>query len=123
MADNVNVNPSGSTLIATDDVNGVQFQKVKLTIGGNGLDNETISRDNPIPVEDIGLLKLIKNIFGRFSFSTDSSLRISGAVTTSGTVTTMSTGNIGFGDSGKTSTIQQVSANTFYGSVGRNFTR
>jgi hypothetical protein len=75
-----------------------------------------------------GFFKRMMAVFGKMSFSANSSLRVDcgGSTVAVGTVTkvtTMSTGNIGFGDSGKPSTVQQMSANTFYGSIGRNFTR
>lgn len=37
MADNIDVTPGTGKTVATDDVSGVQFQKVKLDIGGDGL--------------------------------------------------------------------------------------
>jgi hypothetical protein len=50
MADNVSVNlSSGTASIATDDVGGVQYQNVKLDIGGNGL-SVPVSSSNPLPV-------------------------------------------------------------------------
>lgn len=78
---------------------------------------------------DISVRNIIKRLMS-FSFATDSSLRVSGPVTvSSGTVTTvttvgtMTTGNIGFGDQGKTSAAMLMSASMFYSSVGRNFGR
>ena len=71
-----------------------------------------------------GSVKSILKKLMHFSFATDSSLRVSGPVTvSSGTVTTVTTGNIGFGDQGKTSAAMLMSANMFYNSVGRNFSR
>lgn len=50
MADNVNINASSGTAnIATDDVGGVQFQNVKIDVGGNGL-SVPLSSSNPLPV-------------------------------------------------------------------------
>lgn len=50
MADNVSINASsGTASIATDDVGGVQYQNVKLDIGGNGL-SVPVSSSNPLPV-------------------------------------------------------------------------
>ena len=37
MADNVAITAGAGTVIATDDVGGVQFQRVKLDIGGDGV--------------------------------------------------------------------------------------
>lgn len=36
MADNINVTQGTGTIVATDDVAGVHFQKVKIDLGGNG---------------------------------------------------------------------------------------
>lgn len=36
MADNVNITPGSGAIVATDDVSGVQFQKTKLDMGGDG---------------------------------------------------------------------------------------
>lgn len=41
MADNVSIDPGTATPIATDDVGGVQFQKIKLNLGGDGVDGST----------------------------------------------------------------------------------
>lgn len=38
MADNVPINPGTTTPIATDDVAGVQFQKIKVNLGADGVD-------------------------------------------------------------------------------------
>ena len=73
----------------------------------------------------------IKNLmqkFGRFSFASDSSMRVSvtNAVSTtisSGTVTTVTTANMSVGDIGKNGTAMLQSAQGFYGSVGANFVR
>lgn len=58
MADNltttttVSTVPSGS-VIATDDVSGVHFQKVKIDVGGDGA-SVVLSNSNPLPVSDAG---------------------------------------------------------------------
>ena len=103
-------------------------QVVKLQLGNAGENGGLASVDNPIPKQESGILRLLHRVFGRFSFSTTSALRTeisnSPSVTIlSGTVTTVSTGNVGFGDAGKSSTIQQTSAMMFYGTVGANFIR
>lgn len=36
MSDNVPVHPGGSTFIATDEVGGVQYQRVKIAVGADG---------------------------------------------------------------------------------------
>lgn len=113
MADNINVNPTGSTQIATDEIGGVHYQKV-MSVNENGDVGS-----------DIGwIAKLLMKVFSRFSFTGTSELRTStsGSVSiSSGTVTTVGTGNIGFGDQGKASAAISNSANMYYNSVRRNF--
>lgn len=41
MADNVAITAGSGTSIATDDVSGVHFQKVKINLGGDGVDGST----------------------------------------------------------------------------------
>ena len=55
MSDNVTV--AGAS-IATDDVGGVQFQKAKINLGGDGVDDGTVGVGNPLPV--IGLGELVE---------------------------------------------------------------
>lgn len=127
MADNINIAPTGSTPIATDDVGGVHYQKVKLVNGDDGVDGGTTSTTNPLVVQEAGwITKALMKVFGRFSFDSVSALRTSTVVTslpTINTVNTIVTGNIGFGDAGKASTIQQNSANVFGNTNSRNFVR
>lgn len=97
----------------------------------NAFENLATDRklDNPMPVEMAGFFKRLFGIFGRFSFDGTSQLRtaVTGSVSISGTpttnVTTMTTGNIGYGDSGKTSTIMQTSATMYGCAIRPNFTK
>ena len=115
--DNINVTESGSTPIATEEINGIHYQKV-------------------IPVSETGegvaeiqlnwLSRALFKVFGRFSFDGTSQLRtaVSGSVSvSSGTITTVTTANMSIGDMGKASAAQLQSAQGFYGSVGANFLR
>ena len=52
MADNVSVTPGAGTTIATDDVGGVQYQRVKLDLGGDGASAPV---SGAIPVSQPGL--------------------------------------------------------------------
>jgi hypothetical protein len=52
MADNVAVTPGAGASIATDDVGGVQFQKVKLDLGGDGVSSPVIDK---MPVQLMSL--------------------------------------------------------------------
>ncbi len=50
MADNVTLNPgTGGAVVATDDIGGVQFQRVKLTWGADGVADD-VSAASPLPV-------------------------------------------------------------------------
>ena len=71
MPDNVAITPGAGANIATDDIGGVNYQRVKLTLGADGVDNGDVASGNPLPVT--GPL-------------TDAQLRAS-AVPVSGTVT------------------------------------
>lgn len=53
MADNVAITAGLGTSVATDDVAGVHYQKVKLDVGGDGV-SLPLSNSNPIPVSDGG---------------------------------------------------------------------
>jgi hypothetical protein len=112
VADNVDVTPGAGKTIATDDIGGVQFQRVKIALGPDGVNNGDVSAANPVPVLGTGelvetlealrmaLQSLTRNIgqaypdtAGRLRVAIDS---ITGAltlatITTVGTVTTVST--------------------------------
>jgi len=54
MADNTQLNPgSGGDVIATDDIGGVKFQRIKVCIGDDGLVTGDISAKNPMPIDDV----------------------------------------------------------------------
>lgn len=52
MADNVTITPGSGATVATDDVGGVQFQKVKLDLGGDGLSVPVVGA---LPISTPGL--------------------------------------------------------------------
>jgi len=52
MADNVELNPgSGGAVVATDEIGGAQYQRVKLTLGANGVNDGDVSSANPLPIQ------------------------------------------------------------------------
>jgi hypothetical protein len=52
MADNTTLNTgTGGDVIATDDISGVKFQRVKITLGADGVNDGDVSATNPIPVD------------------------------------------------------------------------
>ena len=51
MADNTELNPgTGGDIAATDDIDGVKYQRVKLTLGADGVNDGDLSAANPMPV-------------------------------------------------------------------------
>lgn len=55
MADNVGYTPGSGATIATDDIGGVQYQRVKPVWGADGVAND-VNATTPLPVEVIGEL-------------------------------------------------------------------
>lgn len=51
MADNVNISGVGTIPCATDDIGGVQYQRVKVTYGADGSATDA-SETNPLPISD-----------------------------------------------------------------------
>lgn len=57
MADNTTLNVgTGGDLIASDDIGGVKFQRVKLIHGDNGINAGDVSTTNPMPIGAYGEL-------------------------------------------------------------------
>jgi hypothetical protein len=55
MADNTTLNTgTGGDVIATDDIAGVKYQRVKITLGADGVNGGDISSSNAMPVSDNG---------------------------------------------------------------------
>jgi hypothetical protein len=114
MADNTELNPgSGGDIYAADDVSGIKFQRIKLSLGEDGEYDGDISSENPIPIRSQGLevlrriaalLKPLQQITGGGSnrLSLDVNNIVGGTVTTVSTVTTVTT----------CSTVSNVAAST-----------
>ncbi len=52
MSDNTTLNPgSGGNVVASDDISGVHHQRVKLTLGAEGVSDGDVSDANPMPVK------------------------------------------------------------------------
>lgn len=55
MADNTTLDAgSGGDTIASDDISGVKFQRVKLVIGADGTNDGDVASGNPLPIDDAG---------------------------------------------------------------------
>ena len=55
MADNVGYTPGSGEIIATDDIAGVQYQRVKPVWGTDGVAND-VNANTPLPVQGVGEL-------------------------------------------------------------------
>lgn len=55
MSDNVGYTPGSGELIATDDIGGVQYQRVKPVWGTDGVAND-VNANTPLPIQAIGEL-------------------------------------------------------------------
>lgn len=98
MADNQLLPPTVPFNVASEDIGGNQFQRIKLVLGTDGADDGNASGDNPIPVRDVNyentnsLFRQILQVLGA-PLGYDRSLqrgRVT-AVLESGTVTTVTT--------------------------------
>ena len=62
MADNTTLNAgSGGDVIATDDISGVKYQRVKLTLGADGVNGGDVSSTNALPISDNGSSLTVDN--------------------------------------------------------------
>ena len=51
MADNVGITPGSGATAASDDIGGVQFQRIKLVHGADGVNDGDVSSANGLPVK------------------------------------------------------------------------
>jgi len=57
MAENVVLNPGlGGDIAAADEIAGVKYQRIKLTLGVDGVNDGDVSSGNPVPVAAYGEL-------------------------------------------------------------------
>ena len=55
MVDNTTLNSgTGGDVIATDDIGGVKYQRVKLVLGADNTNDGDVASGNPMPVDDAG---------------------------------------------------------------------
>jgi hypothetical protein len=92
MADNVTL-PGTGEIVATDEVAGKQFQRVKVTVGGDGVDGGDVSASNPLPVlisDGSGPVTVDGTVTisdGSGPVTVDGTVAVSGTVPVSGPVT------------------------------------
>lgn len=85
MADNVQLNSgSGGAIAASDDIGGVQYQRVKITLGADGVNDGDVSSSNYMPTSIYGM---------GTAFVTTSTPLTGGASWTSATQTVTAEGN------------------------------
>jgi hypothetical protein len=54
MSENVSLNSmSGGDTCAADDIDGVKYQRMKITIGSNGVNDGDVEKNNPLPIVQI----------------------------------------------------------------------
>jgi len=56
MADNVGYTPGTGATISADEILGILFQRIKLTLGADGVNDGDVSTSNPMPVAAYGEL-------------------------------------------------------------------
>ena len=114
MADNtqVPIPATAGDIIASDDVGGVKFQRVKLTVGADGVNDGDVSSGNPlpitgaltdtqlraaaVPVQDVGeaallLVRILGVLMSPMGFDRSLSRQRGTNIIESGTVTTVTT--------------------------------
>lgn len=80
MADNVNITPGSGDVVAADDIAGAKHQRVKLTLGADGVNDGDVSSSNPIPASVSGTVTANAGT-GTFAVSAASLPLPSGAAT------------------------------------------
>lgn len=71
MADNVPVTPGVGADIATDEIGGAQYQRVKLIHGADGVNDGDVATGNPLPVTAAALTTLAGVVHAEDSASSD----------------------------------------------------
>jgi hypothetical protein len=109
MADNVGITPGSGATAAADDIGGVLHQRVKLTLGADGVSDgdvsssnpipaqlTTVTSENPLPTQETGgamslLSRILNVLLSPMGFDRSLSRQRVTAVVESGTVTTVTT--------------------------------
>ena len=58
MADTVGYTPGVGEIIATDDVGGVQYQVIKIAVGEDGVIDNLVSVDQPLPTQVLNTVSI-----------------------------------------------------------------
>jgi hypothetical protein len=70
MADNVGYTPGTGAEIAADDIGGVLYQRMKLTLGADNTNGGDVSTSNPMPVEPQNITTTFRESFETYNTST-----------------------------------------------------
>lgn len=89
MADNVTITPGTGATIASDSVGGVQYQVVKLDVGGDGV-SLPVSTSNPVPVVEGGAVLTALQVIDDLPVAQGSTTSGEKGVLVQGAVTTAS---------------------------------
>ena len=114
MPDNVTLNSgSGGATLATDDIAGVQHQRVKIQYGADGAATD-VSDSNPLPIDDAGGSITVDD--GGTSLTVDGTVGVSGTVTVDGSASTQPvsgtvTANLGATDNAVLDSIETNTTN------------
>ena len=96
MADNTTLNPgAGGDVVAADDVGGIKYQRIKLTLGADGVNDGDVSASNPIPVAESGplltlFIRLLNLLGAPVGYDKSQGRYRQTTIIESGTVTTVS---------------------------------
>lgn len=95
MADNVGYTAGTGTNIATDEIDSVHYQRVKLAAGVDGVARD-VSESDPLPTQEVGgatslLMRIVNILMSPMGYDRALARNRVTAVVESGTVTTVST--------------------------------
>lgn len=95
MADNVTL-PGTGAVVATDDIGGFQHQRIKVTLGADGVNEGDVSSANPMPVQEVGgavslLTRIVNLLMSPMGFDRSLSRQRVTGIIESGTVTAVTT--------------------------------
>ena len=70
MADNVGYTPGTGAEVAADDIGGVLYQRMKLTLGDNNTSDGDVSSANPMPVQPQNIITTFRESFETYNTAT-----------------------------------------------------
>lgn len=70
MADNVGYTPGTGAEVAADDIGGILYQRMKLTLGDNNTNDGDVSSANPMPVQPQNIITTFRESFETYNTAT-----------------------------------------------------